>query len=131
MVDILKKRINLDFDAAVKKIEDLMGLEGYMVLLTKNIDESITKSLGLEKYPRYTFILGCRPGFAKEALDISKSNGLLFPCSFTVYEDEGDVFAGHVSIMKISTALGFTSENEMSGLIKKVSDSTKNIWNNI
>lgn len=128
MVKPLKKKLYIQFDEAVKKIENLMASEGYIVLLTKNIDDSINKNLNIDNYPRYTIILGCNPLFAKSALDISKGSGLLFPCSFAVYEDKDGIYAGHISIMKIISALNLASASEMTLVIKEVEESIRKIW---
>ena len=100
-------------------------------MLVKSVDEIIETKLGLNNYPKYSMILACSPEFAKMALDVSKLNGLLFPCSFVVYEDDGEIIVGHISIMKISTAIGLTKTNEMDEVIKKTGEAVDLIWKTI
>jgi len=71
MVEILKKKLEMDFDDAVHHVEQIIQEEGFTVLLTKSVDEIFAKKLGITDHPRYTMILGCGPEFAKAALDVS------------------------------------------------------------
>ena len=87
--------------------------------------------MGLNNYPKYSMILACSPEFAKMALDVSKLNGLLFPCSFVVYENEGEIVVGHISIMKISAVIGLTETEEMNEVIEKTGEAVDLIWKTI
>ena len=130
-IDFLEKKIDLDFESAVKYVEKRVIEGGFNVMLVKSVDEIIETKLGLNNYPKYSMILACSPEFAKMALDVSKLNGLLFPCSFVVYEDDGEIIVGHISIMKISTAIGLTETNEMDEVIKKTGEAVDLIWKTI
>jgi uncharacterized protein (DUF302 family) len=121
MVEPLKKVLDLEFDEAVTQVEKIVVEEGFTHMMTKSIDGIIKEKLEVKDYPRYTIILVCNPTFAKEALDASKENILLFPCSFAVYEDEGKVWVGHVSVMKTSPAIGLSSPEAMEPLSEMVS----------
>ncbi|MEJ2248504.1 MAG: DUF302 domain-containing protein [Candidatus Lokiarchaeota archaeon] len=128
MVDFLKKELDMDFDEAVKRVETIVQEEGFSHMLTKEIDKIFKKKLGVD-YPRYTIILACGPEFAKGALDVSKDVGLLFPCSFVVYEDEGKVIVSHISIMKIAPAIGLTSADGMKPVIEMTEKAVRAVWN--
>ena len=128
MVEILKKKLNMAFDDAVKHIESIMQEEGFTVLLTKSIDEIFEKRLGITNYPRYTMILGCGPELAKAALDVSFDVGLLYPCSFVVYEEAGDIFVSHSSIMKMAPELGFAPIEKMQPVIKMTGEAVHRAW---
>jgi len=127
MVDYLKKEMDMDFDKAVKKVEKIVQEEGFSHMLTKEIDKIFKKKLGID-YSRYTIILACAPEFAKGALDVSKNVGLLFPCSFVVYEDEGKVFVSHVSIMKIAPEVGLAPAEEMQPVIEMTGEAVHKAW---
>jgi len=127
MVDFLKKELDMDFDRAIKKVETIVEEEGFSLLLTKDLDKIFKKKLGLD-YPRYTMILACAPEFAKGALDVSKNVGLLFPCSFIVYEDEGKVFVSHISIMKIAPEIGLAPADEMQPVIDMTGEAVHKAW---
>jgi uncharacterized protein (DUF302 family) len=131
MVEILRKKVTKPFDDVVKHIEKIMTEEGFSVLLTKDIDTVIKTKLGLKEYPRYTTILGCGPDLAKMALDVSKNVGLLFPCSFVVYEEEGETIIAHVSIMKIAAELNLASADAMAPVIAKTGEKVQSVWQKI
>ncbi|MFX0170813.1 MAG: DUF302 domain-containing protein [Candidatus Hodarchaeota archaeon] len=131
MVDILRKEIEMSFDDGVKLIEKIMIEEGFSVLLTKDIDVVIKTKLGISEYPRYTTILGCGPELAKMALDVSKDVGLLFPCSFVVYEEEGKVIVAHVSIMKIAAEINLASADALAPVIALTGEKVQAVWQKI
>ena len=118
----------MDFDEAVKHVEKIIVEEGFSHMLTKSIDTIFKQKLGVKVYPRYTIILACAPKFAKAALDVSKNVGLLFPCSFTVFEDEGKVYAGHASIMKIAPEVGLAPADEMKPVIEMTGEAVHRAW---
>ena len=131
MVDYLKKKINMDFDKAVEYVTKIIAEEGFSVMLVKSIDEIFKKKLGTVEYPRYTTILACAPEYAKGALDVSKLAGFLFPCSFVVYEENEDIFVGHVSIMKIAPEVGLADVKAMEPIIKKTGEGVHRAWDRI
>ena len=131
MVDILRKTVKSSFDKTVELVQNAMQEEGFSVLLTKEIDKVITTKLGLQEYPRYTTILGCGPELAKMALDVSKNVGLLFPCSFAVYEENNEVFVAHVSIMKIASELELAPSDLMAPVIEETGKKVRAVWERI
>jgi uncharacterized protein (DUF302 family) len=128
MVDILKKKLNLDFDAAVKHVETIVAEEGFNVMMVKAIDEIFKMKMGIENYPRYTSILACGPKFAKGALDVSLNMGLLFPCSFAVFEENNEIYVAHVSIMKIGPEVGLAPADKMAPVIKMTGEAVHRAW---
>ena len=131
LVDILRKKVNMNFDEAVIHVEKIVAEEGFSVLLVKAIDEVFKMKLGLESYPRYTTIMACGADLAKMAMDVSKDVGTLFPCSFVVYEDNGDVMVAHISIMKIASELGVADKKGMEPVIAKTGERVRAAWNRI
>jgi hypothetical protein len=66
MVDILRKELDMSFEDAVKKVEDVSEDEGFTILLTKGMHDMFKKKLGIENYPRTTFILTHVCGYASK-----------------------------------------------------------------
>ena len=130
MVDFLKKEVNLSFDEAVGRIVTLAEENDFGILLVKDIDKIFKKKLGIES-PRYTLVLACKADFAKAALDVSLDMGLLFPCSFVVYEENGKIIVGHISIMKIGPEIGLTPKEEMKPVIEMTGKGVRKIWDAI
>ena len=128
MVDVLKKKLNMGFDDAVKHVESIVKEEGFSVLMVKPLHEIFKEKLGVEGYPRYTMICACGAKLAKAAMDVSKDMRLLFPCSFVVYEEGKDIYVNHVSIMKIDPAIGLASADEMQPVIKMTGEMIDHAW---
>ena len=128
MVDILRKELSMDFDAAVKHVEKVVSEGGFSVLMVKAIDAVIKNKLNIDDYPRYTSIMACGADLAKMALDVSKDVGTLFPCSFVVYEENSKIIVAHVSIMKISTELGFVTQDKMAHVLEETSQRVQSVW---
>lgn len=130
-MDILLKEVSIDFEKAVRKLQDACGNHGFSVLATKNLDKIFKKALDLDEYDRYTFVLACSPPLAKMALDVSKKVGLLFPCSFVVYEEDGKIFVGHASIMKAAVELGLAPEDEMAPVLEETGKRIGKVWDDL
>jgi uncharacterized protein (DUF302 family) len=128
MVEALKKKLEMDFDDAVQHVETIVKEEGFSVLMTKPLHGIFKDKLGVEGYPRYTMICACGPKLAKAALDVSKNVGLLFPCSFVVYEEAGEIYVAHVSIMKIAPKIGLAPANEMQPVIEMTGEMVQRAW---
>ncbi|TFG19400.1 MAG: DUF302 domain-containing protein [Promethearchaeota archaeon] len=127
MVDFLKKESSRSFDETVAHVEKVIQEEGFSHMLTKDIDAIFKKKMGID-YPRYTIILACAPEYAKGALDVSWKMGLLFPCSFVVFEEDGKVLIAHTSIMKAGPELGLAPLDAMKPIIEMTSKGVHRAW---
>ena len=128
LVDILKKELNMPFDDAVAHVQNILSKHGLTVLFTKSIDEIFKIKLGIDDHPRYTTILACKANLAKMAIDAGVDVGLVFPCSFVVYEQDDKVIVSHASIMKIAEEIGFASSEAMAPVIKASGDIVHAAW---
>lgn len=131
MPEILRKELDMNFEDAVKRVEGLAQEGGFTILLTKGMHDMFKKKLGIEDYPKRTFILACSADLAKEAVEISKNMSLVMPCSFVVAEEEGKVVVTHSSIMKMGVELGFAPAEEMQPLIEKTGKRVHAVWERI
>jgi len=82
------KTIRLDFDGAIAKVTDELKKEGFGVLTTIDVQETLKKKLDVT-FKRYTILGACNPPFAHQALQAEEEIGLLLPCNVIVYE-QGD-----------------------------------------
>ncbi|MHA1521366.1 MAG: DUF302 domain-containing protein [Promethearchaeota archaeon] len=130
MVTYLKKELEMDFDAAVERVSKVVSEEGFGILGIKAIDEVLKEKLHVD-YPRYTTIMACGAKFAEAALDVSKDVGLLFPCSFVVYEEGGKVFVSHISIMKIAPEIGLAPKDQMQPVIEMTGEAVHRAWDRL
>ncbi|MBS3813314.1 DUF302 domain-containing protein [Candidatus Bipolaricaulota bacterium] len=131
MVDVLKKQLDCSYEKGVERVRDAVS-EDFSILMEKSISDVVKRSLGLDEYPlKYTTILACGADLACSALDVSVDVGTLMPCSFVVYEKDGEVYAGHVSIMKIAGETGMADREEMKPVIEKTGKRVKKVWERI
>jgi uncharacterized protein (DUF302 family) len=131
MPEILRKEVQMSFDDAVKRVETLAEEGGFTILLTKGMHDMFKKKLGIDDYPRRTFILACSADLAKKAVDVSPDMSLVMPCSFVVSEEDGKVIVTHSSIMKMGVELGFAPEGPMKPVIEETGIRVHKVWDKI
>ncbi|MHA1628963.1 MAG: DUF302 domain-containing protein [Candidatus Heimdallarchaeota archaeon] len=118
----------MSFENAVEHVKTICEEEGFSILLVKSIDEIFKKKLSIMDHPRYTTILACGPKLAKIGLEASFNVGLLFPCSFVVYEQDDKIIVSHVSIMKIAKEVGLASPKAMQPVIEETRKMVHKAW---
>lgn len=79
------KTVNLSFDQTVEKVTEELKKEGFGVLTTIDVKETLKKKLDVD-FKRYTILGACNPPFAHKALQAEEEIGLLLPCNVIVYE---------------------------------------------
>ena len=87
------KTVSLGFEAAIEKVTQELAKEGFGVLTSIDVRETLKKKLQVD-FPRYTILGACNPPFALQALTAEEQIGLLLPCNVIVYEKEGRTVVG-------------------------------------
>ena len=82
------REVSLPFDKAVEKVTEELKKEGFGVLTTIDVKDTLKKKLDVD-FPRYLILGACNPSFAYKSLQIEEEIGLLLPCNVIVYEKEG------------------------------------------
>ena len=99
------KAVTLSFDEALAKVTEELKKEGFGVLTTIDVRETLKKKLDVE-FPRYTILGACNPPFAYKALQAEEEIGLLLPCNVIVYEKRGQTRVAAFDPMVMSAILG-------------------------
>ena len=84
----MSKTVGLTYEQAVEKVTAELKKEGFGVLTTIDVKETLKAKLNVE-FPRYVILGACNPPFAHKALQAEEHIGLLLPCNVIVYEKAG------------------------------------------
>lgn len=90
------------FDQAIERTTAALKSEGFGVLTTIDVKETLKKKIGAD-FRRYVILGACNPELAHRALGSQLGIGLLLPCNVTVFE--GD--AGQTVVQMIKPASMF------------------------
>jgi uncharacterized protein (DUF302 family) len=84
----ISKTTSLSYQQAIEKVTDELKKEGFGVLTTIDISETLKKKLDVD-FPKYIILGACNPPSAYKALSAEDEIGLLLPCNVIVYEKSG------------------------------------------
>jgi len=82
------KTVDIPFEQAIEKVTDELKKEGFGVLTTIDVKETLKKKIDVD-FKKYTILGACNPTIAHKALQEEEELGLLLPCNIIVYE-KGD-----------------------------------------
>jgi uncharacterized protein (DUF302 family) len=87
------RTVNLPYETAVKRVTEELKNQGFGVLTTIDVKETLKQKLNVE-FTKYVILGACNPPLAHRALDVEMNIGLLLPCNVIVYEKEGKTVVG-------------------------------------
>jgi uncharacterized protein (DUF302 family) len=102
-------KLNLSYEAALEKVTEALKAEGFGVLTSIDVKETMKKKLDVD-YQKYTILGACNPPLAFKALTARPDAGLLLPCNVIVYEE------GNATVVNIIDPLSMTNFIQDSAL---------------
>ena len=107
-------KVDTDFDEAIKLVTAALKEQGFGVLTTINVHDTLKAKLGVD-FRRYTILGACNPPLAHRALTTVPEVGLMLPCNVTVeVKEEGGCLVRIVDPMQMM-AMGGMSEDLADG----------------
>lgn len=88
-----KITVQQDFDSTHERVVEVLKENGFGVLTTIDVKESLKAKIG-EEFPRYEILGACNPNLAFKALSAEQDLGLLLPCNVVIYEVEDGTVVG-------------------------------------
>ena len=87
------RTVDLPYEAAVQRVTEELKKQGFGVLTTIDVKETLKQKLNVE-FAKYVILGACNPPLAHGALEVDMNIGLLLPCNVIVYEKEGKTVVG-------------------------------------
>lgn len=114
------KKVEMPFETAVGKVTESLSKQGFGVLTTIDVKETLKKKLNVD-FGSYKILGACNPQFAHRALSLEPSIGVMLPCNVVVREDKN----GNVEISAINpmdTIAGNITNEKLKELAAEVSN---------
>ena len=116
-----KKEVNLEIEEAVKKITEELKREGFGILSTIDMKETLKKKLDVD-IEEYKILEACNPPNAYRAIQAEQDIGLMLPCNVIVYKKDNRVF---VSAILPTVIMGTTNNRNLQTIAENIENKLK------
>ena len=116
-------RLNVSYDDAVAKATAALKEEGFGVLTTIDVKETLKQKLNAD-FQRYVILGACNPSLAHRALTADLDVGLLLPCNVIVYEEDGGAV---VSIVDPQVMLGVITNSALEPIANEAREKLRRV----
>ncbi len=114
----ISKTVQLPFESAVRKVTEELKTEGFGVLTTIDVKDTLARRLGVE-FRNYVILGACNPPLAHRALTVDENIGLFLPCNVIVYESNGDTVVSAFDPMSAFPLLGRHEFEEIAAEVRE------------
>lgn len=114
----ISKQVDLTYEQAVEKVTEELKKEGFGVLTTIDVKDTLKKKLDVE-FDKYIILGACNPPLAYQALQAEQDIGLLLPCNVIVYEKEGKTTVAAFDPMVMTKVVDNPKLEEIAGKVKE------------
>lgn len=111
------RTVDYGYDAAIAKVTEALGKEGFGVLTEIDVAATMKKKIGVEM-PPYRILGACNPALANRAIGAEPPIGLLLPCNVVVRDDAAG--RTHVEFMDPIAVLQLVDKPEIAELAHEV-----------
>ncbi len=110
--------VDLPYAAAVAKVKELLGEQGFGVLSEIDVRSTLKEKRNVEMED-YLILGACNPDLAHRALEVDRSIGVLLPCNVVVSAD-GD--RSRVQLLDPQTMSSITGLDDLQPVADEASD---------
>ena len=121
------KSTDLSFKNAIEKVTDELKKEGFGVLTTIDVKETLKKKINVD-FKNYTILGACNPPLAHKALQTEEEIGLLLPCNVIVYEKDDKTV---VSVFNPALMSNVVDNENLKPVADEVQEKLKRVLNNV
>jgi uncharacterized protein (DUF302 family) len=121
------KSIDLPFSDAIDKVTEELKKEGFGVLTTIDVKETLKKKIDVD-FKNYTILGACNPPLAHRALQTEEEIGLLLPCNVIVYEKDNKSV---VSVFDPSLMSKVVENENLTPVAEEVREKLQRVFNKI
>ena len=115
----ISKKVELSYEDAINKVTEELKKEGFGVLTTIDVKETLKKKLDVD-FQRYIILGACNPPFAYESLKSEIEIGLLLPCNFIIYENKsGETTVSAFDPMVMGSIIKNEKLEEIAGKVRE------------
>jgi uncharacterized protein (DUF302 family) len=108
----ITRTVDLPFDETVERVTAALATEGFGVLTTIDVRETLKRKLDLDIEP-YVILGACNPQLASQGLELEPDLGVLLPCNVVVRRDDERTV---VAAMEPLAAMGLASNPALEPL---------------